>query len=213
MKTIAVNGKPTCIEETSTEDIVVACTDKGMYTIDRDSFHMSKIAEGTFSDICSSGGHLFAWDYQEAQLSEFVKDITQWKLKRIITAEFMKVGTIADTIIIKQNGNICIGSLRDHCIYELDKSGHLLNQSGSCSEEGDGCLSGPQICLIDSEDQVLVADQGHNKYKLLTNKGKWIRQMVATSNVYDIKIDSDNNTVWISQNGQSSCILTKYQIG
>ena len=124
INTIELEGRPTCVEETTSGDIVIACS-TGMYAIHKDSFRSTKIVVGNFSDMCCNGDQIFAWEYQRKQVIKFVKVVDQWKTVKTISAVWIPNGCIGDTIIFRHceknnvKEKIFIASPIHHTIYEV----------------------------------------------------------------------------------------------
>ena len=219
---IKLEGKPTCLEETAFGCIMVACVDKGLYSIDKESYSVSKMHDGAYSDICCYGNEVFVWDYQKRQILKFVKEVTRWKVGKVISAEWIQKGSISDTIILshcKENTTkkkIFLGCQETHAIYQINEEGKFVKQYGNCKgDKSEGHLSSPRLCAVDSKDQLLVADQGHMQYKVVTTEDaicNWSWLYHATSNVYDMKLNSKEDIVWFSRRSKNAHVLRKYKL-
>ena len=110
---------------------------------------------------------------------------------------------------------VFIASPIDHTIYEVNEEGNMVKQFGSSSEKGAGCLYCPFICAVDSEGQLLIADQGHMQFKLVTTEGisnKWSSLHVATEKACDVKVDSTGCIARCSQHSKGNYVLKKYEL-
>ena len=221
-RSVKIQGRPSCIEETPTGCIMLACADKGLYSIDKESYGVLKIHDGTYSDICCYENEVFVWDYQQRQILKFVKQVRRWKVDKVICAEWIQKGSVSDTMVISQckenttKKNIFLGCQEAQAIYRInEEDGCATKFDNSNSEKGAGHLCNPRLCAVDSEGHLLVADQGHMQYKIVTTEGTFYKLSClykTTSNVYDMKINSKRDIVWCSQQSYDANVLRKYKI-
>ena len=173
VKSVKVEGKPTCVEKTPTGEMLVRCATSGLCVLSEDSGNTVKVASGSYTDVCVCGDSVYTWDWQNKQIVEFVKEDRDWRQKSVISVGFVGDRNPSDTLLVRRCGEdraqleFFVCARGQHTVYQVNSQGDKVRQFGSVSEQGDGGLQYPSLCGVDNHGDILVADVNHYKYKLL----------------------------------------------
>ena len=218
LNTIAVEGKPVCIEKSPVGDMLVCCHDAGLFVLKEDSEEPVNIATGTYSDLCMYGDKVYVWDYDYKRILEFMRRNVEWtRQERVVKVRGGGEGSIRDTLLVRQcEGEntrreffVCLWL--QHTIVRVSEEGEQISQYGDRCEQGEGRLCHPRVCGVDSGGQILVADWDSHKYKVVnTNTGVWRAVITGDSNGIDAKVENEH-TVWISGYTNGKYTITRHE--
>ena len=216
--TIAVEGKPVCIEKSPAGDMLVCCYDTGLFVLKEDSKQLVNIGRGEYSDMCMYGHKVYTWDYRSKQIVEFVKEKMEWKRqKRVVKVRGGGGGMDCDTLLVRQcDGKntgveffVCLWS--QNTILRVSEEGEQISRYGGTEAQGEGRLRCPRVCGVDSHCQILVADAANRKYKVVnTHTGVWETVFTSDKHVYDAKVDNDY-IVWFNRHTEGKWLITRHE--
>lgn len=114
-----------------------------------------------------------------------------------------------NSIAKDSQGNIFIADTQNHLIRKLDKNGIMTKFAGSVSGFEDGLapkakFSFPEDIIIDSEDNILVADAGNHRIRKITKNG-----MVSTFAGDGLQDNDDGSLLSASFNNPKALAFDK----
>ena len=217
VNTFRTQGCPVSVEKTATGEIMVLCYNTGLYVLNKDTNNTVRISAGDYCDMCVCGESVYTWDCRKKCVEKFVKDDTgTWRQNRVVSVTWIQNRHYWDTLLVREGEDdtsveFFIGVCYQHTVFQVNSQGDKVRQFGGQNEQGDGGLKCPCVCGVDNHGHVLVADMGHNQYKLLdTHTGHWSVVFTGESEVDDAKITG--NTIWFSRHTNSGHVITKHEI-
>ena len=214
--TIAIEGKPVCMEKSHVGDMLVCCYDTGLFLLKEDSKEPVNIATGTYSDMCMYGDKVYTWDYRNKQIVKFVREKMEWKRQEMGVNVGMG-GSECDTLLVRQcegdntGVEFFVSLWSQHTILRVSEEGKQISQYGDRNGQGEGRLQHPFVCAVDSDGHILVAEWNNYKYKVLnTNIGVWRTVFTGDNYVYDAKVENEN-TVWFSRYSEGKYVITRHE--
>ena len=216
--TIAIEGKPLCIEKSTVGDMLVCCNDTGLFLLKQDSTQPVNIARGEYSDIYMYGDKMFTWDYMKKQIVEFVWENMEWKRQqRVVNVRGEGRGSDCDTLLVREcEGEntgleffVCLWS--QHTILRVSEEGEMISQYGDRNGQGEERLQWPCVCGVDSDGQILVADCNNCQYKVVnTDTGVWSTLFTGDSTVGDAIVENEH-TVWFNRYNNGKRAITRHE--
>ena len=220
-KTIYIAGSPRCIEKSPTGEMVVCCSDTGLFILNEDNNQHTIIDNDKYSDMSIYGDRMYAWAYKKKQIVEFVRDSTGWtRQERVVTVGVVEQESKGDTLLVRANKRartgveFFIGLYRQHFIFRVTGEGQLIKKYGGIQveekDEGLKCesLKFPRACALNS-DQILLADSQNNAYKVVnTDTSECTTVFTGDFEVVDVRVQ-DKTTVWLNRTKMNSWVINK----
>lgn len=185
------------VAASNTGHIVLACRGKrGLHLIQSNGEYQSKIADGSFADVVSYNGDVYALEYQQCKIIIFGHNDNKWSETRRYTLRCNK-GSDYDRLRVQKTG-IYVSSWTNNCIYMYDIDGKFLDSKGWEGSHRPGLLDGPILCGVDRVGNILVADSNNNALQVYDRKGEW-RVIDIPGEVYSPTgvLISDDGEMWI----------------
>ena len=115
---------------------------------------------------------LFAYCWSPPRLIVYTMQNDRWETRDTISL----TGVVKDDDVMTlatANGKIFACSLDDAKVFVLSQSGEVLQTHGKPGSGPAGELYGPELCAVDSEESMLVADFYHDRLQVCDVSGQW----------------------------------------
>lgn len=184
--------------------MAVACTENyGLHQLDCTGRYLSKVAEGSFSDVCYYKKQLYALDCSQAviYIFQYIRKDKAWRELGKIKLRHSKP-SYSDRIAVYSDG-IYVSAYNDDCVYLYSPtSSELQSKTGEKGSGLAGKLNGPRVCDVESVGNVLVTDFANNRLQVLDARGKWqILSFLKTGNIdgpVHALMDMQTQDIWVA---------------
>ena len=129
---------------------------------------MKEISSGNFTDVCYHAGYVYAAPSGNPVIH--VYDQSTGNHIRTINACKSNGDHIHHTLRVTRRG-ITFACFSNDCIYVLDHSGTLQQMHSKCGDAA-GEFKGPNLCSVESDGSILVADYCNNRCQVFQD-GEW----------------------------------------
>lgn len=193
-----------------TGDLIVACVcGKGLHQLTIEGEHVSCITPGgRFSDVCCHRGKVYVLDYEECKIRVFqmnTENVWSETVDEQIELKYSNA-KVWDKFFVKGD-NVFVSSYSNHCInmYCISSKQHLL-ELGRPGQTGPGQLSGPVICNVDSQRQILVCDFSNKQvqvceggsYRGDAETGSYLALPGLDGYAADAVVGRHGHTLWVA---------------
>ena len=212
IRNIKTPGDAWAVTQANNQDIIVACCNNtGLHVTDKHGTMKAHITTGSFSDVTSYDDKIYALEWKKKLVMIFSSGNEKW-----IPSNNINIDNIGIFSRLSMSDNtLFVSRWWEHCIAAIHIDNHDNSQSSEerrygCYGAQPGQLIAPQICNVDSQGIVLVADCGNHRLQLLdTRSGEWSVVPLLPDRVYWPRcaiVAYDGDTLWLSDNHG----LTKY---
>lgn len=172
--------------------IIVACDDNnGLHECLPNGNYNSQIFTGSFSDVTTYKGQLYALEYELCQLLVFKRSDGTWSKVKCTQMDHHN-GSSDDRVCVNSKG-IYISWWENNCISLYNIHGEYLSKIGGFGDNP-GEFDCPILCDVDEYGNMLVADYDNRRLQVCDGTtGQWYVVSLVTDNdhvAYEALLDS-----------------------
>ena len=115
---------------------------------------------------------LFAYCWSPPRLIVYTMQNDRWETRDTIS--LARVASGGDFVTLAAaNGKLFACSVCDAKVFVLSQSGEVLQTHGKPGSGLAGELNEPELCAVDSEESMLVADRDNDRLQVCDVSGQW----------------------------------------